>query len=83
MTALPICERLRLLAEWKRPGGQTPSQKMPSTFKTADEAADIIETLFEAASLVVELTYLHDLPPLTVNAINQLDVLLAKIGGDQ
>jgi len=38
-----LVERLRLIAAWRKPGGAEPHAKMPSTYKAATEAADMIE----------------------------------------
>lgn len=35
--------RLRLLAAWKKPGGKTPSEKMPNVHAACLEAADALD----------------------------------------
>ncbi len=47
-------ERLRLLEAWRKPGGPTPKEKMPNTYKTVKEAADALETLMEHAEAMAE-----------------------------
>ena len=38
MASEEICARLELLAAWRKPSGQTPSEKMPNTYKTVTAA---------------------------------------------
>jgi hypothetical protein len=72
----PIVERLRHDAE------QMIAQDAFYWARATNEAADTIEELVEKADLLVETLYLHDLPPKTLNALTELEIVLAKIGGD-
>jgi len=40
-----LLARLRLVAAWRKPGGPTPSEPMPSNYRTACDAVDEIERL--------------------------------------
>ena len=40
-----LLARLRLVAAWRKPGGPTPSEPMPSNYRTACDAAAEIERL--------------------------------------
>ena len=38
-----LLNRLKLIQAWKRPGGPTPKEKMPSIFKAVSEVLQILE----------------------------------------
>lgn len=40
-----LLARLRLVAAWRKPGGPTPSEPMPSNYRAACDAVDKIERL--------------------------------------
>ena len=44
-TAFDLLARLRLVAAWRKPGGPTPSEPMPSNYRAACDAVDEIERL--------------------------------------
>ena len=56
--ASDLVARLKLLADWRRPGGKTPTEPKPVDYKTCDEAAAYIAASIERERRLREVLFL-------------------------